>query len=120
MPNHTAHEIPYEPEYERYGLGPSLATVERHFSESSRVALGLIAAVLSRDQRHTVAFSAILLSLQRATVTPPRPNADHEARYRRRRDGLHSLAGRMAEIAGGTSNLPPQGALTAWWRTVGT
>jgi hypothetical protein len=120
MPNNTAREIAYRPEHDRYGHGEQLAAVERHFVESSRIALGLVAAGMSPGRRHTAAFSAILLSWNGAAVTAPHPDTDHEVRYQRRRANLHDLARRVAEIADGVSAMPTNGALTAWWRTVST
>jgi hypothetical protein len=120
MPNNTVHAIAYHPETNRYGTGAALSTVERHFVESSRIAVGLIDAGLTSDQRHTTAFSAILLTWHAERLRPPPPHPEHEARYLRTRASLHTLAGRMAEIVAGTSGLAPHGALTAWWRSIRT
>lgn|GEM_PF-564180 len=70
LPNNTAHAIAYRPETGRYGDGPALDAVERHFVESSRIALGLIAAGTDRNQRHTVALSALLLTASAFARTP--------------------------------------------------
>jgi thiopeptide-type bacteriocin biosynthesis protein len=122
MPNNTVHEIAYRPETDRYGHGAELAAVERHFVESSRIALGLVGAGANRDQRHTAALSAILLAWHGASPTPtsmPPVPGEFEARYRRTRRSLRVLADRVAEIAAGTSTLPAEGALSAWWRSIG-
>jgi len=120
MPNDTVHEIAYRPETGRYGDGASLARAERHFVESSRIALGLIAAGTTRAQRQTVAFSALLLARHGRRLPAPARHDAYEPHYLRTRDVLHDLARRTDEVAAGTSPLPADGALTAWWRTVRT
>lgn len=120
MPNNSALAIPYRPEHDRYGDGEALATVERHFVESSRIALGLIAAGLTRDQRITAAFVATALTWHGRPRTAPPHDDEHEARYARMRDRLRHLAGQAARVADGTSDLSAHGAFAAWWQTIGT
>jgi lantibiotic biosynthesis dehydratase-like protein len=120
LPPGTVHEIDYRPEYGRYGTGSALATAERHFAESSRIALGLIAAGADRGRRHIAAFCALVLAWHGTPVRAPEPDSGHEEHYLARRAVLHDLAGRMGDLAAGTSDLPGTGALTAWWRTVTT
>ena len=120
MPNNSVHAVAYRPEHDQYGDGEALAVVERHFVESSRIALGLIAAGLSRDQRHTAAFVAMALTWHgQPRAAPPRDD-EHEARYARMRDRLHRLAAEATRVADGTSTLSTHGAFTAWWQTIGT
>jgi Lantibiotic biosynthesis dehydratase C-term len=139
-PNNTVHEIAYRPETDRYGEGASLMAVERHFVASSRIALGLIAAGLTREQRHTVALSAIVLTWWAHRVRPAHPAsvsgardkvtggartgdesiAEYEARYLAARDRLQALVGRLARTADPTSTLSPHDALGTWWRTIRT
>jgi hypothetical protein len=125
-PSNTVREIAYRPETDRYGEGESLAVVERHFVESSRIAFGLIAAGTTRGQRHLAAFSALLLAWHGRQTAPPAPAADDaehdedERRYLDQRDVLAGLAGQTARISAGTSTLPASGALTAWWRSIST
>jgi hypothetical protein len=118
MTNNTVHVIEYQPETDRYGVGEALSAVERHFVESSRIALGLIGAGLTRDQRHTVALSALLLAWRAGEPRRAEPAPEFEPRYLAMRDTLHTIANRMAEIAGGTSALPASGALSSWWRSI--
>lgn len=118
MPNNTVHAIEYRPETDRYGDGEALSAVERHFVESSRIALGLIGAGLTRDQRHTVALSALLLAWRAGEPRRVEPAEEFESRYLAMRATLHTIADRMAEIADGTSALPPSGALSSWWRSI--
>jgi len=120
MPNNSAYAIAYRPEHDRYGYGEELATVERHFVESSRIALGLVAAGLTRDQRHTAAFVAMALTWHGRPRAAPAHDDEHEARYARMRDRLHHLAGEATRVADGTSDLSVHGAFAAWWQTIGT
>lgn len=119
LPNNSVHVIPYRPETDRYGDGESLAAAERHFAESSRIALGLIAAGANRGQRHTTALCAIMLGWLAVGVRPP-ISADRglDERYLAGRGVLRTLTDRVAAIADGTSTLPASGALTAWWRSI--
>jgi hypothetical protein len=59
-PNDSVQFIDYSFDSRKYGAarGP----VERHFGESSRIALGLLNAGLSIDQRRAVAFAAVILA----------------------------------------------------------
>jgi len=75
LPNNTVHAIAYRPETGRYGHGPSLDAVERHFAESSRIALGLVAAGTTSGQRHTAALAALLLTWTAFTPQPVHPTA---------------------------------------------
>lgn len=120
LPNNTVHAIAYAPETDRYGEGPALAAVEDHFAESSRIALGLIAAGATMGHRHTTALCAIMLGWLAAGRAPaPVTDPELEERYLASRAALHTLTVRVAEIANGTSTLPASGALTAWWRSIG-
>ncbi|WP_327287163.1 lantibiotic dehydratase C-terminal domain-containing protein [Streptomyces sp. NBC_01198] len=122
-PNNTVRAVAYRPETGRYGEGVSLAAAERHFGESSRIALGLIAAGADRGQRQIAAFAALVLAWQ-GLPRPPVPPADpateagDDEAYRGNVTLLHDVAAAAARIAAGTSPLPDDGALTAWWRTV--
>lgn len=120
LPAGTVHEIGYRPEHRRYGTGAALAAAERHFGESSRIALGLIAAGAGRGRREAAAFCALLLAWHGTPVPPPAPDAGHEERYRARRAALHDLAARAAGVATGTSEPPGGGALACWWRSITT
>ncbi len=120
VPNNTARPVAYRPEHHRYGYGAALAAVERHFVESSRIALGLVTAGLTRDRRHAAAFAAIILGWHGQRLRPPDHDDRYEAGYPRLRDGLHRLADQMAMVATGTTTLPAGGALRAWHRTIGS
>lgn len=59
-PHNTVSFIPYRREHDRFGDGASIEAVERHFVESSRIALRVLTMGTSPDQRATVACAAIL------------------------------------------------------------
>jgi len=61
-PNNSIAFIAYRPEHDRYGLGPSLAAVERHFVESSRIALRIVTGKVPPDHRAAVAIALILIA----------------------------------------------------------
>jgi len=120
LPNNSVHAIAYVPEVDRYGDGESLAAVEAHFAESSRIALGLVCAGAGRRQRHTAALCAVMLGWRAQGTTPPQvtdPELDRS--YAAGREALRELAGQVARIADGTSTLPHSGALRSWWRSLG-
>jgi hypothetical protein len=96
-PNDSVQFIEYRPEHHRYGTGARLAAVERHFTESSRIAFALLAG--SREARYTAAFCAMLL-----TGGTGRPVPDE--RYAAQRQRLLRLGRAM--------RAPADGALPAW------
>lgn len=62
FPNNSVHFIEYRPEHQRYGTGPAMAAVERHFAESSRLALALLSAERTAERRNTGCYSLVLLA----------------------------------------------------------
>lgn len=124
-PNNSVVFLPYRREHDRYGYGASMEAVEQHFVESSRIALGLVAAGITSRQRDTAALSMLLLtwlgllesegsvdhSLARTTshaVTEPDPLQRQTARR---------LAERMRGIAAQGSAAVGDGAFAAWTRS---
>src|SRR5215471_11929241 len=59
-PNNSIEFVSYHPEYDRYGDLESVRAVERHYAESSHIALGLLARGMSASQRATACYSALL------------------------------------------------------------
>jgi thiopeptide-type bacteriocin biosynthesis protein len=112
-PNDSVHFIGYRPEYDRYGTGESLAAVERHFVESSRIALALVTTT-GRTARRTAAFGALLLA---RSVGPPRPEVTtgSEERYAVQRDRLLRLGSTLRHRTSAGS-----GSLAAWRRSLET
>lgn len=66
--NNSVHFVEYRPEHDRYGTGAHLAAVERHFVESSTIALALLPA--GPEARRAAAFCAMLVA---ASISPPMP-----------------------------------------------
>lgn len=88
-PNNSVVFLPYRREHDRYGYGAAIQTVERHFVESSRIVLDLLARRMTNGQRDTICFSAILLAW---FCSEPDPVRLHEWR-----EPLYSAwAGRLA------------------------
>jgi hypothetical protein len=94
-PNDSVRLTPYRFEHDRYGSGPAVrAAVERHFEESSRLALALLAAGLGVDRRRAVALSAVLLTPEVGDWrwwAPPGVEPSYGAIYERQRDALATL-----------------------------
>jgi len=119
-PNNSVALIPYRPEYARYGPGPAIRAVERHFVESSAIAIGLLRSGASAGQRDTAALCLLMLTWHRAgfdhsRLTPASSDLDDvpdvEQRYLRQRDTVRALADRMQAVASGAGG---DGALAMW------
>ncbi|MEU0560311.1 lantibiotic dehydratase C-terminal domain-containing protein [Dactylosporangium sp. NPDC006015] len=126
-PENTAHFVPYRRETERYGTGAAMEAVERHFVESSLLAL----RVLPRTppaQRLTVALCAILTTWlvcqpDPATLAPllrimPDPVTATDDAYARQHDRLMSITGQVRRVVAGTGTLPPGHVLGGWATSV--
>ncbi|GAA3346696.1 hypothetical protein GCM10020358_58670 [Amorphoplanes nipponensis] len=130
LPNDTVVFRPYVPEYDRYGRGAAMDAVERHFVESSRIALAVLAARPDPDRRQTAALSFLLVSASAGVGTgdaaPPREQALRDLaeraafarRYERQRGKLIELQRRMAAVATGPARTT--GVLAAWHRSLTT
>jgi thiopeptide-type bacteriocin biosynthesis protein len=59
-PNNSVSFISYRREHERYGYGASMQAVERHFAESSRIALEVVMSAVPVERRTTLALGCIL------------------------------------------------------------
>ena len=126
-PNNSLAYLPYRREHHRYGHGEAIEAVERHFVESSQIALALIKAGLPAGERDTAALSLLLLAwlsvprrLDRrpADRQPPEVLPAMAERFERQRDTLRQIAERMRTISlqpAGSS----QGALAAWNLSLG-
>jgi thiopeptide-type bacteriocin biosynthesis protein len=67
-PNDSVADITYRPEYDYYGTGESLEAVERHFVESSQLALRALVGAPPLPQRALMALAMLVLTL--ATCEP--------------------------------------------------
>jgi thiopeptide-type bacteriocin biosynthesis protein len=59
-PNNSVSFIAYEREHERYGYGTSIQAVERHFVESSRIALRVLTRAVPAERRLTLGLACVL------------------------------------------------------------
>ncbi|MET7464710.1 thiopeptide-type bacteriocin biosynthesis protein [Nonomuraea sp. NPDC005501] len=138
-PNNSVAFIPYRREHDRYGTGASMEAVERHFTESSRIALGLLSAGLRPEDRTTAGTAMILLTWfcgeQDAARLAPwvrvdqdRPGDVTEAGLagataqptEHHRDRVVGLARAMRELARHLEQVSGPGSLADWARSVST
>lgn len=140
-PNNSLVFLPYRREHERYGHGRAMETVERHFAESSRIALALLAGSPSPSQRDTAGLSMLLLAWLCADPDVARlapsatalceswagrfnlsalggDRADFQERYERQRARLLVLARRVRVIAAQSPDRTGPGVLAEWGRSV--
>jgi thiopeptide-type bacteriocin biosynthesis protein len=121
----TVEFIAYEPEHHAYGDGRALCAVERHFTDSSRIAVHLLAAPPDRRAGAALAMLTIALAvcepdLERAAArfaavrtrqpSPVRPD---------RRDDLRDQTRRLWEHASSDpADLAHTDVLAAWWLSI--
>lgn len=139
-PNDSVAEITYRPEHDYYGTGESLAAVERHFVESSQLALQVLAGPPPPPQRALMALAILVLTLATCEPDPAQlvtwfdttqvlrnlaatasNTTEFETAYQRQREPLHRDVARLWAAATG----PPEqrecsGALDGWQRCTRT
>lgn len=134
LPPDTIRSIPYPPEHVSFGHGPSLASVERHFCESTTIALDTLRTPPPRRLSAAMAMTlATLLSLPAQTAPPGTPVPDRaqtmmngsppgpfdmtqaKAAWTRSRDELTAMAERLRTIEPSTAQHIPA---LAWLRSV--
>jgi thiopeptide-type bacteriocin biosynthesis protein len=142
--NNSVVFLPYRREHQRYGHGAAMAAVERHFAESSRIALRLLATDPSPGARDTAGYSLLLLSWfcaepdpahaqrpatrQARAMTDPDPGSGFgaplvdrsavEDSFRRQRASLLELTVRLHRVAAESAEGPASGILRAWVRSI--
>lgn len=108
-PNNSVAFLDYEPEHDRYGYGASMRAVERHFAESSRLALPVVAMGAPATRRATLALGCILTAWFVGGFDPARYASEGEP-------------GRELELARTARRLAGQpaggGALAYWARSL--
>lgn len=62
-PNDTVETVPYRPEHEVFGTGHALAAAERHFEESSVLALSVLSGTHQVISRVRTAFFLLMITL---------------------------------------------------------
>jgi thiopeptide-type bacteriocin biosynthesis protein len=140
-PNNSVSFIAYRREHDRYGHGAAIAAVERHFAESSRIALRVVTMGASADQRAAAAAALILVTWFTGEPDPGRlttwlagrdkdkdkdlpdlGRADHKplaACAGRHPVHMVDLARRMRVLAAAATDLPAEGTLVDWARSIG-
>jgi hypothetical protein len=105
-PNNSTAFVPYEREHDRYGHGRSLAAVEDHFVESSRLALTVLADGTDDARRGHLAFSLIVLTwligepaLDRLAAATVNTGSEGGARLASARPELVRLTRRLRDVA---------------------
>ncbi|QQQ79270.1 lantibiotic biosynthesis protein [Saccharothrix sp. 6-C] len=121
----TVEFVAYEPDHRAYGDGRALRAVERHFTDSSRVAVHLLTAPPDRRAGAALAMLTLALAvcepdLDRAAArfaavrtrlpSPSRPD---------RRDDLREQTRRLwARASADPVDLARADVLATWWRSV--
>ncbi|WP_017607928.1 thiopeptide-type bacteriocin biosynthesis protein [Nocardiopsis xinjiangensis] len=136
--NNSVHLLPYTREHDRYGRGDSLEAVERHFCESSDLALRILGSRPEPTQRETTVLTFLLLSWFTAAEDVgalARRQLDHaaerirfhgpesaersaDALYESSRERLERIAATAGRVVRARDRLRP-GSLTDWARSVG-
>ncbi|MGI5282699.1 lantibiotic dehydratase C-terminal domain-containing protein [Nonomuraea polychroma] len=112
FPTNTLRYIPYQREHARYGYGADVEAVERHFDDSSRIALDLLARGPSQDQRASAGLAMILITW----FTGGRPQGGRPSAGVP--DKVIDLARQMRLLATRAAELPGQWPLVGWARSV--
>jgi hypothetical protein len=115
-PNNSTVLIPYRPEYHRYGQGQAMRAVERHFAESSRIALRAITMGTSPPRRTTAAVAIVLLTWFTAPVVPTAAAVEPSGSLAE----VARLARQMRELAARAGTSSARGMLIDWARSIAT
>ncbi|MFG1698024.1 thiopeptide-type bacteriocin biosynthesis protein [Nonomuraea sp. NPDC049309] len=121
-PNDSVHLIPYRPEHHRYGTGRSLDAAERHFHESSRIALELIRSGLPPARRGAAWLTMLLVAWQVAgegRMFAPPPGAPVDAPYdEATRARLAALAAHARTVTAQPPPSEPSGVVATWYASI--
>ncbi len=140
-PNNTLSFIPYHREHHRYGNGASAEAVERHFGESSRIAMRMVTLDTSPKQRATTAFASMLLTwmawepepgkLSEVVATTPSDSSGAKdmlgiggrsgaASAHKQHGRAVEIARRMRRLAAVADTTTRSGTLVDWFRSMST
>jgi thiopeptide-type bacteriocin biosynthesis protein len=113
QPNNSVQFTDYRPERHKYGTGPALAAVERHFEQSSDLALDVVQSRTPMRRRQLLALAALLGGAETAGAAdvldrgarawgelvgvPEDRYANVLQTYRERRDQLRTVALRVRQ-----------------------
>ncbi|MEU8055660.1 lantibiotic dehydratase C-terminal domain-containing protein [Microbispora bryophytorum] len=126
--------IAYRPEYETYGGPEAIDAAERHFCESSRIALALLDGGVGPGRRLGFAAAALMLALaawepdparladaleaSRERWDPPHDRPRDATQAGGERAALTSQLLRCHRIAAGAQIPGARDPLGAWWRSI--
>ncbi|MGW1974370.1 thiopeptide-type bacteriocin biosynthesis protein [Streptomyces sp. NPDC001889] len=127
-------DIPYRPEYAVFGGPEAVDAVERHFTDSSRIALAVLERTAAPERRLGFALASLMLALtagepdhDRVTSVlertrdrwddPATAGAGRAAAFARQRAALTAQAIRCRRIA---ADPAPDGLTGAWARSIRT
>ncbi|SCL44848.1 thiopeptide-type bacteriocin biosynthesis domain-containing protein [Micromonospora citrea] len=135
QPNDSVAYVPYRREHHRYGHGAAIEAVERHFVQSSTLAMRLLRQGASPQERSTAAYAMILIAWLTCEPDPLRlreriesgPGYDDRAApfelpqpsARRLRTAV-SVAQRMRALVAARERHTDAGTLAGWARSVAT
>ncbi|GAA1507507.1 hypothetical protein GCM10009677_45150 [Sphaerisporangium rubeum] len=148
-PDDHVEAVAYRPEYATFGGPEAVTAVERHFTDSSRIALAILRAEPDHRRRLGHALAATMLTLMAGEPDPrrlgllltrergrwdPAPARARQAEiFASRREALVAQAERCRAVAsravmsgdhppaGRAGGPPPQESHAgAWWRSIGT
>jgi hypothetical protein len=109
--------VPYRREYDRYGHGASMAAAERHFTESSALALALLNTRPAQDTVISVACSLLMIATLLTGVPPTHGGGRHDALYTEHAPRLTELARRSRQAVARLPAPHSQAPLARWGRT---
>ncbi|MEV4813549.1 lantibiotic dehydratase C-terminal domain-containing protein [Micromonospora avicenniae] len=133
QPNDSVAYVPYRREHQRYGYGAAIEAVERHFVQSSTLAMSLLRQGASAQARSTAAYAMILIAWLTCEPDPTRlrdriesaPGYDDRAapfdlpRPSARQLGTAvSVAQRMRALVAANGRHTDAGTLAGWTRSV--
>ncbi|RKN32221.1 lantibiotic dehydratase C-terminal domain-containing protein [Micromonospora musae] len=131
QPNDSVAYVPYRREHHRYGHGAAIEAVERHFVQSSALAMRLLRQGASAQARSTAAFAMILIAWLTCETDPVRlrdliesgPGYDRAAPFDLPQPSAQlgtavSVAQRMRALVAANDRHSDPGTLAGWARSV--
>jgi thiopeptide-type bacteriocin biosynthesis protein len=135
FPNNSLAFMAYRREHDRYGHGAAIQAVERHFAESSRIALRVLTMGAATSQRATACTALIMLTWFIAESGPEHMSAwldsgsDGESHAEpgqgmptvlgeRQQEQILQIARQMRALAATFAELSTTGTLVEWARSI--
>ncbi|MEU4777339.1 lantibiotic dehydratase C-terminal domain-containing protein [Micromonospora sp. NPDC023633] len=135
QPNDSVAYVPYRREHHRYGHGAAIEAVERHFVQSSTLAMRLLRQGASPQERSTAAYAMLLIAWLTCEPDPVRlrerietgPGYDDAAApfdlpqpSAQQLGTAVSVARRMRALVAASRRHTDAGTLAGWARSVAT